>query len=80
MNLLFLGEKCLQPITIAKNLFREFDQDDSGSIGFDEFKMMMKDLYQEDSESVNEIILKEFHKVDQDHSGQISVNGIYKFL
>lgn len=65
----------MQPLTIAKNLFKEFDLDDSGSIGFDEFKIMMKDIYQEDSEKVDETILREFHKVDQDHSGQLSVNG-----
>ena len=77
LNLLFLGEKCLSPLTVAKNLFKEFDIDNSGTIGVEEFGMMMRDFYTMDHEKNVEFKIKqEFARVDVDGSGQITIDGL----
>lgn len=76
LKLLFLGEKCLSPVTVAKNLFKEFDYDDSGTIGIEEFGKMMRDIYAQETDNVEFRIKQEFARVDTDGSGQISIAGL----
>lgn len=80
LRLLFLDEKCLSPITVAKNLFKEFDYDESGTIGIDEFGKMMRDIYALETGNVEFRIKQEFSRVDTDGSGQISIAGLLKFF
>ena len=70
---MFKGEKCLDPTTIAKNLFLEFDDDNDGFIVYEEFKDMMEDIYEN---TIEENIREEFNKVDGDRSGRITLKGL----
>jgi Ca2+-binding EF-hand superfamily protein len=80
LNLLFIGERCLQPETIAKNLFYEFDIDNDGHIGYDEFKDMMADLYSDHIKNIDQKIRKEFRSVDENDSGRISLKEMASIL
>ncbi len=70
----------MQPETIAKNLFYEFDIDSDGHISYNEFREMMNDLYSNDINEVEVKIKQDFKNVDINGSGKISIKEMAEIL
>ena len=68
-NLLALSEEEKRE---AKKLFAKYDKDESGDLGFDEFRKVMKVIAGEGLSDSN--LLKAFEAVDKNGSGQIDYN------
>lgn len=80
LELLFVGDRCLQPMTVAEHLFFQFDRDNDGYIEYNEFREMMADLYDKDAYHVEAKIRQDFNNVDADASGRITLKEMAKIL
>jgi Ca2+-binding EF-hand superfamily protein len=60
-------------ITIAKNMFYDYDKDKDGYISFEEFKQMAKYFFVETDE---EKLKKDFERIDLNSDGKLSIEGL----
>ena len=66
--------------TVAKNLFLDYDADNSGYVSFCEFKSMMEEFIEKKTPETDMKIREEFSTYDTDDNNRLTVEGNFNFI